>query len=227
VPEVLDVAGLEIDAVYTHFATAEDRAHPLFDVQRARFDEAVRRLEEIGLRPRLSHAANSAALLRERATWYGAVRPGLLLYGVAPVGFAGALPLTPVMSLRSRVVAVKGMRVGETAGYGARYPVTRPTRVAVVPAGYADGLDVRIAGRGSVLVCGRRVPVIGSVSMDSITIDVTGLDVTPGDEVVLLGSQSGASIDVTEVAATVGTVPHEILCRTGSRIVRTYGPEHE
>lgn len=227
VPEVLDVAGLEIDAVYTHFATAEDSAHPLFDVQRARFDEAVARLEEIGLRPRLRHAANSAALLRERATWYGAVRPGLLLYGVAPVGFAGALPLTPVMSLRSRVVAVKGMRVGETAGYGARYPVTRPTRVAVVPAGYADGLDVRIAGRGSVLVRGRRVPVIGSVSMDSITIDVTGLDVTPGDEVVLLGSQSGASIDVTEVAEAVGTVPHEILCRTGSRIVRTYGPEHE
>ena len=227
VPEVLNVAGLEIDAVYTHFATAEDRAHPLFDVQRVRFDEAVRRLEEIGLRPRLRHAANSAALLRERATWYGAVRPGLLLYGVAPLSFAGALPLTPVMSLRSRVVAVKGMRVGETAGYGARYPVTRPTRVAVVPAGYADGLDVRIAGRGSVLVRGRRVPVIGSVSMDSITIDVTGLDVTPGDEVVLLGTQSGASLDVAEVAAAVGTVPHEILCRTGSRIVRTYGSEQE
>ena len=227
VPEVLDGAGLEIDAVYTHFATAEDRAHPLFDVQRARFDEAVRCLEELGLRARLRHAANSAALLRERATWYAAVRPGLLLYGVAPAGHTEALPLTPVMSLRSRVVAVKGMRVGETAGYGARSPVMRPTRVAVVPAGYADGLDVRIAGRGSVIVGGHRVPVIGSVSMDSITIDVTGLDVTPGDEVVLLGTQGGASIDVAEVAAAVGTVPHEILCRTGSRIVRTYGSAQE
>ena len=225
VPEVLDGDGLEIDAVYTHFATAGDRAHPLFDVQRDRFDEAVGRLEEIGLRPRLRHAANSAALLRERATWYGAVRPGLLLYGVAPDGYTGALPLVPVMSLRSRVVAVKGMRVGETAGYGARSPVMRPTKVAVVPAGYADGLDVRIAGSGSVIVRGHRVPVIGAVSMDSITIDVTGLDVTPGDEVVLLGTQSGASIDVTEVAAAVGTVPHEILCRIGSRIVRSYDAE--
>ena len=222
VPEVLDGPGLEIGAVYTHFATAEDRAHPLFDVQRARFDEAVRCLAELGLRPRLKHAANSAALLRERASWYGAVRPGLLLYGVAPEGYAGALPLTPVMSLRSRVVAVKGMRAGETAGYGARSPVTRPTTIAVVPAGYADGLDVRIAGRGSVIVRGRRVPVMGSVCMDSITIDVTGLDVTPGDEVVLLGTQAGASIDAGEVAAAIGTVPHEILCRTGSRIVRTY-----
>ena len=225
VPEVLDGPGLEIDAVYTHFATAEDRAHPLFDVQCARFDEAVRRLAELGLRPRLQHAANSAALLRERASWYGAVRPGLLLYGVAPEGYAGALPLTPVMSLRSRVVAVKGMRAGETAGYGARSPVTGPTTVAVVPAGYADGLDVRIAGRGWVIVRGHRVPVVGSVSMDSITIDVTGLDVTPGDEVVLLGTQAGASIDAGEVAAAIGTVPHEILCRTGSRIVRSYGSD--
>ena len=131
----------------------------------------------------------------------------------------------PVMSLRSRVVAVKGMRVGETAGYGARSPVKRPTTVAVVPAGYADGLDVRIAGRGSVIVRGRRVPVVGSVCMDSITIDVTGLEVTPGDEVVLLGTQAGASIDAGEVAETIGTVPHEILCRTGSRIVRTYDAE--
>ena len=222
VPEILDGPGLEIDGVYTHFATAEDRTHPLFDVQRARFDEAVGCLAELGLHPRLRHAANSAALLRERATWYGAVRPGLLLYGVAPAGCSGTLPLIPVMSLRSRVVAVKGMRVGETAGYGARSPVQRPTTVAVVPAGYADGLDVRIAGRGSVIVRGRRVPVVGSVSMDSITIDVTGLDVTPGDEVVLLGTQGGSSIDAGEVAEAIGTVPHEILCRTGSRIIRTY-----
>ena len=224
-PEVLEGPGLEIDAVYTHFATAEDLAHPLFDVQRARFDEAVRCLAELGLRPRLRHAANSAALLRERATWYEAVRPGLLLYGVAPLGWAGVLPLMPAMTLRSRVVAVKGMRVGETAGYGGRSPVMRPTTVAVVPAGYADGLDVRIAGRGSVIVRGRRVPVVGSVCMDSITIDVTGLDVTPGDEVVLLGTQAGASIDAGEVAAAIGTVPHEILCRTGSRIGRTYDAE--
>ena len=225
VPEVLDGTSLEVDAVYTHFATAEDRAHPLFDLQRARFEAAMHCLAELGLRPRMRHAANSAALLRERGTWYDAVRSGILLYGAAPTGCAGALALTPVMTLRSRVVAVKGMRVGETAGYGARSPVTRPTTVAVVPAGYADGLDVRIAGRASVIVRGRRVPVVGSVCMDSITIDVTGLDVTPGDEVVLLGTQAGASIDAGEVAEAIGTVPHEILCRTGSRIVRTYDSE--
>jgi alanine racemase len=222
VPPVLAGAGLEIDGVYTHFATAEDRAHPLFHEQRQRFDAALRRLLALGVRPRVRHAGNSAALLRDPTTWLDAVRPGLLLYGVAPTDWTGRMSLRPAMTLHSRVVAVKGMRVGETAGYGARDAVSRPTTIAVIPAGYADGLDVRLAGRGAVLVRGRRVPVVGSVCMDSITVDVTGLDVSPGDEVVLLGSQGDASIGAGEVAATIGTVPHEILCRTGSRIVRTY-----
>ena len=221
-PDVLGLPGLEVAAVYTHFATADDPEHPLFGLQRARFDESLRRLAALGVRPALRHAANSAALLRDRKTWYEGVRPGLLLYGLIPPGLEASIPVAPAMTMRSRVVAVKGMRVGETTGYGAHAPVERPTTVAVVPAGYADGLDVRMAGRGSVLVGGRRAPVVGAVSMDSITVDVTGLDVTPGDEVVLVGAQSGARIDAGEIAAALGTVPHEVLCRTGSRIVRTY-----
>ncbi len=221
-PDVLGLPGLEVAAVYTHFATADDPEHPLFGLQRARFDESLRRLAALGVRPALRHAANSAALLRDRKTWYEGVRPGLLLYGLIPPGLEASIPVAPAMTMRSRVVAVKGMRVGETTGYGAHAPVERPTTVAVVPAGYADGLDVRMAGRVSVLVGGRRAPVVGAVSMDSITVDVTGLDVTPGDEVVLVGAQSGARIDAGEIAAALGTVPHEVLCRTGSRIVRTY-----
>ena len=221
-PDVLGRPGLEVAAAYTHFATADDPDHPLFGLQRARFDESLRCLAGLGVRPVLRHAANSAALLRDRRTWYEGVRPGLLLYGLIPPGVEASLPVAPVMTMRSRVVAVKGMRVGEATGYGAHAPVERPTTVAVVPAGYADGLDVRMAGRGSVLVRGRRAPVVGAVSMDSITVDVTGLEVTPGDEVVLVGAQSGARIDAGEIAAALGTVPHEILCRTGSRIVRTY-----
>ena len=126
------------------------------------------------------------------------------------------------MTVRSRVVAVKGMRIGETSGYGAGTPVMHPTTVAVVPAGYADGLDVRMAGRGAAIVRGQKVPVVGAVSMDSMTINVTGVDVSPGDEVVLIGTQNGTRIGVDEVAAALGTVPHEILCRTGSRISRSY-----
>ncbi len=220
--DVLGRPGIEIAAAYTHFATADEPAHPLFDLQRKRFDESLRRLAEMGIRPGLRHAANSAALLRDRNTWYDAVRPGLLLYGLVPSGMEASVAVAPAMTMRSRVVAVKGMRVGETTGYGARAPVDRPATIAVVPAGYADGLDVRMAGRGSVLVGGRRAPVVGAVSMDSITIDVTGLEVAPGDEVVLVGEQSGRRIGAGDIATALGTVPHEVLCRTGSRIVRTY-----
>ena len=163
-------------------------------------------------------------MLRGRCVWFDAVRPGLLLYGVAPTSVAppAGLELRPVMSLRSRVAAVKGMRPGETSGYGARFAATRPARIAVVPAGYADGLDVRLAGVGEVLVRGRRAPIVGSVCMDSITIDVTAFDVDPGDEVALIGSQGGGRIDAGEMARWIGTVPHEILCRTGSRIARVH-----
>ncbi len=97
-----------------------------------------------------------------------------------------------------------------------------PTRIAVVPAGYADGLDVRLAGRGFVLVRGRRAPIVGAVSMDMVTLDVTGIPVEPGDEAVIIGSQDDERIDVREMAASIGTIPYEILCRIGTRIQRVY-----
>lgn len=220
-PAVLRSPHLAVDAVYTHFATAEDRAHPLFDLQRARFEALRASAAELGLAGAWWHAANSAALLRDRRTWYDAVRPGLLLYGVSPPPPVPGLRLRPVMSLRSRVVAVKGVRPGETAGYGGRFAAGRPLRVALIPAGYADGLDLRLAGTGTVLVRGARAPIL-AVSMDSMVVDVTGVEADPGDEVVLLGPQRGELVDAPGVARAVGTVPHEILCRIGARIERTY-----
>jgi alanine racemase len=221
-PEVAAHPNLAFDAVYTHFATADNPDDPFYDVQRVRFDEAVRALDAVGLGPLPRHAANSAALLRDERVWYDAVRPGLLLYGVVPPPLASTVPLRPVLTLRSRLVAVKGLRPGEGVGYGHTYVVREPRQIGIVPAGYADGLDRRLAGRGSVLVRGRRVPIVGAVSMDSLTIDLTGLDAAPGDEVVLLGEQDGALIDAREMAAAIGTIPYEVLCRLGSRIKRVY-----
>jgi alanine racemase len=149
------------------------------------------------------------------------------LHGVVPPPLHTTIPLTPVMSLSSRIVAVKQVRAGEPVGYGARFVPDRPSTIAIVPAGYADGLDRRLEGRGSVLVRGRRAPIVGAVSMDMLTIDVTDLDeVNPGDEVVFLGSQGpgpGQTIDAREMASVIGTIPYEILCRLGSRVVRSYG----
>jgi alanine racemase len=241
-PGLFASQNLDLAAVYTHFATADDPESPLFDQQRARFERARAEIEELrhgarnerreilhsadsagsaGERPYV-HAANSAALLRDSRVWYDRVRPGILLYGVVPPPLASTLPLTPIMTLGSRVVAVKGVRPAEGVGYGVRFSPEQPATIAIVPAGYADGLDLRLAGRGSVLIRGRRAPIVGSVNMDMLIADVTGLDVSPGDEVVIIGSQGADRIDVREMAAQIGTIPYEILCRIGSRIERIY-----
>lgn len=222
-PEVVRSSHLTIEAVYTHFATAEQYGEPLFDVQRARFDQVRTDASALGLQDVWWHAANSGALLRDQRTWYDAVRPGLLLYGVEPPTLDTELDLYPVMSLRSRVVAVKGLRCGESAGYGACFVASRSMRIAVLPAGYADGLDLRLAGRGTVLVRNWYASVV-TVSMDSTTIDVADIDVNPGDDVVVLGEQGDKHIGACDIASAIGTVPHEVLCRIGTRIKRTYTP---
>jgi alanine racemase len=221
-PDLLRSENLDLDAVFTHFATADDPASSLFDEQRQRFDRVLADLQALGARPRFRHAANSAAVVRDPRVWFDRVRPGLLLYGIVPPPLTSTIPLAPVMTLASRITAVKGMRAGEVTGYGARFTANKPTTIAIVPAGYADGLDLRLAGRGSVLIRGRRAPIIGSVCMDMIMIDVTGLDASPGDEVVFIGSQDGDTIDAREMANTIGSIPWEIVCRVGSRIERVY-----
>jgi alanine racemase len=243
-PELLASPNLELAALYTHFATADDPESPLFGEQRKRFETALTAIDDVQRgtrgnrredpddsassagsalnRRRYVHAANSAALLRDSRVWYDRVRPGLLLYGIVPPPLASTLALTPVMTLTSRIVAVKGVRDGEGVGYGVRFHAERPTTIAIVPAGYADGLDLRLAAGGSVLIRGRRAPIAGAVSMDMLMADVTGLDVSPGDEVVIIGPQGDDRIDVREMAAQIGTIPYEILCRIGSRIERVY-----
>ena len=221
-PELLRSENLDLDAVFTHFATADDPASTLFDEQRQRFDRVLADLQTLGARPRFRHAANSAAVVRDSRVWFERVRPGLLLYGIVPPPLTSTIPLTPVMTLTSRITAVKGMRAGEVTGYGARFTATKPMTIAIVPAGYADGLDLRLAGRGCVLIRGRRAPIIGSVCMDMIMIDVTGLDASPGDEVVFIGHQDGDTIDAREMAVTIGSIPWEIVCRVGTRIDRIY-----
>ena len=234
---------LDLEAVYTHFATADDPESPLFNEQRIRFERARVEIAELSRGARderrerdrsassaacavpsfpYVHAANSAALLRDSRVWYDRVRPGLLLYGIVPPPLASTLALTPVMTLTSRIVAVKGVRTDEGVGYGVKFTAGQPTTIAIVPAGYADGLDLRLAGRGSVLIRGRRAPIVGSVNMDMLLVDVTGLDVLPGDEVVIIGPQGDDRIDVREMAAQIGTIPYEILCRIGTRIQRVY-----
>jgi alanine racemase len=229
-PALFASENLELRAIYTHFATADEPASEVFKLQRERFARVLGEVSELRARSTVQaaaapyvHAANSAATLVDSRVWFDRVRPGLLLYGIVPPPLHTTIAVAPVMTLVSRVVAVKGLRPGEITGYGARFTAERPTTIAIVPAGYADGLDVRLAGRGAVLIRGRRVPIIGSVCMDMIMADVSGLDVSPGDEVVIIGSQGSERIDVREMAAVIGTIPWEVVCRVGTRIERVYG----
>src|SRR5262245_26233712 len=202
-PAIAKSEYLAVEAVYTHFATADEPEHPAFALQRERFEQVLTTLPSLGIQPTWRHAANSAALLRDERVWYDSFRPGLLLYGIVPPPLAATLSLRPALSLHSRIVHVKGIRPGEGTGYGLRSVADSPRTIAVVPAGYADGLDRRMAGNAFMLVRGKRVPVVGSVCMDMTMIDVTGMEVSTGDDVVIVGQQGNEAIGMREIAASI------------------------
>ena len=199
------------------------RITPLFGEQR----DALRGGSDapVGARHRrpVRHAANSAALLRDERVWYDFVRPGLLLYGVVPPPLATTIALRPALSLHSRIVAVKGIRPGEGTGYGLKTTFDRAARRSpscppATPMASTCASPAAASCSSAAAAC----PIVGSVCMDMTMIDVTGTDVAPGDDVVIVGEQVDASIDVREIAASIGTIPYELLCRVGSRIQRVY-----
>jgi alanine racemase len=206
-------------AAFTHFADAED--DPDFTLRQDHvFVGAVD-----GLRRRwpglLLHAANSAAALGLPETRHDLVRCGIAIYGYAPVGFPAAAEFRPAMSFRARVTQVKTVRPGQSVGYGRTWVAERDTRVAAIAAGYADGVQRVQSNRGLVLVGGRRCPIIGRVSMDQLTADVSLVhEVRPGDEAVLFGRQGDAWLGADEVAAAGGTITYEVLCAVSSRVPR-------
>ena len=227
---------LHVVGLMTHLASAD--AETLEDVhaQMARFEEATRILAAHGIRPTVRHAANSAALLRDEAL-LDLVRPGIALFGASPVvrdqreGLAGGRRLSgelrPVMKVRSEIVDLRAVAAGDTVGYGGTFRASRPSRIATVPIGYADGLSRHLSNRGHLLVRGARAPICGAVSMDMSMIDVTDL---PGaslrDEVVVLGAQDGplgeSVITADEIAAHMGSIPWEVLTSISRRVPRFY-----
>jgi alanine racemase len=179
---------------------------------------------ERGVDPGVVHMANSAGLLAGRdladaLPEAGAVRPGLMLYGVRPAPHFAA-ELTPAMTLSSRVVQVRRVRTGEPVGYGATHRAVRDTFVATLPIGYADGVPVSSSNRGRVLLGGRFAPLVGRVSMDFVTIDAGDAGVAIGDEAILFGEGQGARLQVEEAAAVAETLAYALLVRVGARVPR-------
>ena len=225
--EVADRPELRLEGLWTHFAVADEPDDPFTAEQHGRFCAVARELAARGVRPPVLHTANSAAAIAHPATRHDLVRCGIAVYGVAPSPtLDGRVGLWPALSLRARVSQVKVVGAGEGISYGLRYRFERPSVVATVPLGYADGVPWRLAGAGGeVLIGGRRRAIAGSVTMDQITVDC-GDDATvaPGDEVVLLGRQGDESIDAWEWAGRLGTIAYEVLCGFGPRVPKTYLP---
>jgi alanine racemase len=214
---------LEIKGVFTHFAVAEIRDTRFTELQLERFEEAIGLLRRHGVTPEAIHCANSAAIIAHPESYFTMVRPGIMLYGYAPSGVPPKEhPIRPVMTLRSSVAMVKEIGPGESVSYGRQFIARRRTRIATVPIGYADGYSRLLTGRTSVLIGGRRHPVAGTICMDQLMVDVGRLDVRPGDDVVLIGTQRGSRITAQDLGDLLGTIPYEICCAVSARVPRTY-----
>ena len=216
------VPRLKLDAVYTHFANAGDPRDPFTDQQTARFDKLVAELRDAGIAAPLHHRANSAGTMRGLVRPGEYVRCGIALYGGEPID-AGDSHLEPVMQWRTEVMRLKSLPPGHPVGYGLTFRTTRESRIAVLPVGYADGYNRLLSNKGEVLIRGRRMPVVGRVSMDLLTIDVTDHPgVSLGDEAVLLGAQEDERITAEEIAEKIGTISYEIFCSVSARVPRVY-----
>ena len=212
--------GVRVEALFTHFAAAEEGDKTFTHSQHARLGEAAARLPWIPMR----HCAASATVLDAPGWSMDAVRAGLALYGYHPAPRCGAdVALRPVMSLKTRVARVMALAAGETVGYGRTWRAEVPARVALLMCGYADGLPRRLSGKAPVLIGGIRTQVAGRIAMDMCMVDVTGMpEVRVGDEAVLLGTQGGETVDADDLALLAETISWEILAGIRERVPRRY-----
>ena len=187
--------------------------------------DLVETLRQGGLSAPLHHRANSAATVRGLVRPGEFVRVGLSLYGAEPLDI-GESRLEPVMRWRTEVMRLKELPAGHGVGYGLTFRTSRPSRIATLPVGYADGYNRQLSNKGDVLIRGRRAPVVGRVSMDLVTVDLTAIpEAGVGDEVMLMGRQGGEEISAEEIAAKTGTISWEVLCGVSARVPRVYRDE--
>jgi alanine racemase len=226
-----DCKHIQLEGTFTHFASAEDFTAQQTDDQERTFLAGLQRMRALGLSPGIVHMANSGAICARASTWADMVRPGAILYGYhqsfdppqKKQEIAGQIPLRPCLSLRARTISIREIPEGESVGYGARFVAKRPARIAVINAGYADGIMRARTNRGCALVRGRRVPLVGTISMDLTTLDVTDVpEAALGDVVTIYGNDGDAAIEVSDVAREIGTVTSDLLCALGRRVPKFY-----
>lgn len=226
VRQVMELPGLEIEGVFTHFARADERDKKNALEQFALFREFVTRLEEeLSLRIPLKHCANSAAIMELPETQLNLVRAGIAMYGLWPSAEMDRekTVLCPLFSLYSHIVYIKTLPAGRAVSYGGTYVTKKEQRVATIPVGYGDGYPRGLSGKGSVLIRGKRAPILGRVCMDQFMVDVTDIpDTANGDPVTLIGKDGGEQITMEELGDLSGRFNYELACDLGCRIPRIY-----
>ena len=228
-----DCPHLRLAGTFTHIASSEVFTTEQTAEQEKTFEAALACMRSLGLDPGIAHMANSAAIVSRPSTWRDMVRPGAILYGYHQffepsdlnAEMEAKLPVRPVLSFRARIVSMKDLPPGSRVGYNARWTAASPSRVAVLAAGYADGLPRVLSNKGRVIVRGQIAPIVGTVSMDLTTADVTGIDsVRVGDIATIYGTDGPTTQSVPDVAKIANTASADLLCAVGKRVPRFYLP---
>lgn len=225
IKEIGELSGIELEGIYTHFASADHKDKTYTLGQMEKFDALLQNLEKAGVTIKLRHAANSAGIIQIPQSHYDMVRAGISLYGLYPSEEVdkGKIELCPAMTLKSIITGVRHVPQGFKASYGMTWEAPEPTRIASVPVGYADGFSRLFSSNGYMLVRGHRVPIVGRVCMDQTMIDVGIVpDVAVGDEVILIGRQGDATLSTDELAGRIKTINYEIVSSLTSRVERIY-----
>jgi len=215
---------LRVEGLMTHLADADNEDSHYTKQQLALLQSALTRIESAGFNVPIVHAANSAAIIAHPSTHLTLVRPGLLLYGYAPSPrLSEKLAITPILTLKTKVAQVRHLEPGASVSYARSYRAARPTTIAVLPIGYADGYSRGLSNRGAVLIRGRRAPIVGRVCMDMTMVDVTNIpDIHAGEPVTVIGRDGSDRITAVDLADWLDTIPYEVLCGIGARIPRIY-----
>nr|WP_319495408.1 alanine racemase [uncultured Desulfobacter sp.] len=223
--EIATLKGIEVEGVYTHFAKADviDKTHARGQLNR--FNEMVAMLADMGIRPTIRHAANSAGVLELPEAHFDMVRPGVAMYGMAPSDEIDITrhTLAPIMSITAKIIYVKAVPENFSVSYGCTHITTAPTVIATVPIGYADGYSRLLSNQGQMLVRGKKAPIVGRVTMDFTMIDVGHIPgVKPGDEVTILGTQGDERITADDIAGLTGTINYEVTTGLTGRMPVSY-----
>ncbi len=220
--KIAGLKSIELHGVFSHFATSEESDQTFAREQLNRFTSLLERLDRQRIEIPLRHMSNSGAILTLPESHFDMVRPGIMLYGYAPLhGLPGSEQLRPVLSLVSRVSFVKDVDANTSISYGRKYYTSSKTRIATVPIGYGDGYSRMLTGKTVVLIRGEKHPVVGTICMDHLMVDVgVNSEVAPGDEVTLIGNDGGNEITCWDIAGALGTIPYEVTCLITPRVPR-------